>query len=336
MSARPTTAAGTAPACAIVGQSEVMRSAIALAERFALSGLPILLIGATGTGKDLFAKHIHRTSARQGDLVDVNCGALPRDMVESLLFGHRRGTFTGAVSDMPGLVTRASAGTLFLDELCSLSSEAQVKMLRVLESGEVRALGATRNQPVEFRLVSAVQEELGARIQSGVFREDLYHRIAGVVLRIPPLRERPGDAVILAANFATIHGRILGRGAVEVLERYSWPGNVRELKAVIGRAALLTDPGSLDAAALTDAMSQGALLPASTGPAAARVETRTALQAACSANGWDALRISAALGVSRATLCRRLKEEGISLRASGGHRPLRRLPSLRAESHQSQ
>lgn len=304
---------------AIVGQSEVMREAIAQAERFALSRLPILLVGATGTGKELFARHIHRTSARRGDFVDVNCGALPRDMVESLLFGHRRGAFTGAVSDMPGLVTRASAGTLFLDELCSLTSEAQVKLLRVLESGEVRALGATRNSPVEFRLVSAVQEEFGARIEGGAFREDLYHRVAGVVLRIPRLSERPGDVVMLAAHFAAAYGRILGSGAAAVLEQHAWPGNVRELRTVIGRAAVLTDREALDAASLTDALCQGAFLQLTPGSTTNGGHKRMALLAVCLTNGWDALRISAALGVSRATLYRRLKDEGICLRTSGRH-----------------
>jgi DNA-binding NtrC family response regulator len=309
---------------AIVGVSEVMRQAIARAERFAASGLPVLIIGATGTGKELFARHIHRLSGRRGEFVDVNCGALPRDMVESLLFGHRRGAFTGAVVDMPGLVTNAGGGTLFLDELCSLGVDAQVKLLRVLENGEVRALGDTRNASIDFRLVAAVQEQLGARLENGSFREDLYHRIAGVILHLPRLAQRPEDISVLAAHFASRHGRILGRGAVALMERHSWPGNVRELRAVIDRAALLTDESELDATALTDALSQGNL--GSTGAVGSNSGSRRiALLAACAANSWHPGRIASTLGISRATLYRRLKTEGISLRSLG-----RRL------SHQSQ
>lgn len=309
------------PGPAILGQSDVMRQAVGLAERFASTGLPILLVGATGTGKELFARHIHQLSGRRGEFVDINCGALPRDMVESLLFGHRRGAFTGAVTDMPGLVTRASGGTLFLDELCSLSAEAQVKLLRVLESGQVRALGQTRNVSVQFRLVAAVQEELAARLEAGSFREDLYHRIAGAVVYLPRLSERAGDVAILAAHFAAGYGRILGSGAIALLEQHSWPGNVRELRAVIDRAALLTDREALDASSLTEALNQGAFTFRShTASLPNGAKRRLALLAACAANDWDPVRIAATLGMSRATLYRRLKHEGISLRTLGPSR----------------
>jgi DNA-binding NtrC family response regulator len=304
-----------APAPPLVAESEVMRDVIERAGIFARAGLPILLVGATGTGKDLLAQHVHRVSQRHGPFVDVNCGALPREMVESLLFGHRRGAFTGAVSDMPGLIGRAASGTLFLDELCSLSGEAQVKLLRVLESGEVRALGETRNVAVDFGLVSAVQEEIGARLERGSFREDLYHRVAGAVLRLPLLRERAGDVLLLAAHFASRHGRVLGQGSAPVLERYSWPGNVRELRSVIGRAAALSPGDTLDAGTLSQSLELGGRSAACFNPAS----RKAALLAACAANNWEALRICAALGVSRATLYRRLKDEGISLRTSGAH-----------------
>lgn len=327
--ASSTTAIAGSP---IVGRSEAILKAIQLVERFAPAGLPMLLVGATGTGKDLFARHVHSLSGRPGELVDINCGALPKEMVESLLFGHRRGAFTGAVTNMAGLVTRASAGTLFLDELCSLGAEAQVKLLRVLETGHVRALGDTKNHPVEFRLVAAVQEDFGLRLNGGAFREDLYHRIAGVVVRLPPLCERFGDVPLLAEFFAARHRRILGPGAVALLEQYSWPGNIRELRMVIDRAAHATDGQALDAGSLAEALSQGAFTPGLNGSGlVSPAERKLALLAACSANGWDVLRISAALGVSRATLYRRLKQEGISLRTSGGHRR----PDRTRSSHQS-
>jgi two-component system NtrC family response regulator len=301
----------------IVGESTGIRKAIQRVERFAKTSLPVLLVGATGTGKDLFARHIHTMSACRGEFVDVNCGALPRDLVESLLFGHRRGAFTGAVTDMTGLVTRASAGTLFLDELCSLGTEAQVKLLRVLETGEVRALGETKNMPVEFRLVAAVQEDFGSRLEAGSFREDLYHRIAGVVVHLPALCERAGDVLLLAAHFAAGYRRVLGSGAIAVLEQYSWPGNVRELRAVIDRAVLLTDREALDASSLTEALDQGAFTSGAHVGTSNGAGRRLALLAACAANGWDPLRIATALGVSRATLYRRLKQEEITLRTMG-------------------
>jgi len=300
-----------------------MRDVLARAGIFSRSGLAILLVGETGTGKDLLAQHIHRMNGRPGAFVDVNCGALPRDMVESLLFGHRRGAFTGAVSDMPGLVAKASSGTLFLDELCSLNTDAQVKLLRVLETGQVRALGETRNVPVDFSLVSAVQEEIGPRVERGVFREDLYHRVAGVVLRLPPLREREGDVLVLAAHFASKYGRTLGRGSAVLLARYSWPGNVRELRSVIGRAAALATSDTLDATALAEALDHGCTFSSSVGQ---KTGGKSTLLQACAAHGWDAPRIWNALGISKATLYRRLKTEGISLRTLGP----------RCQSHQSQ
>jgi two-component system response regulator FlrC len=141
-------------------------------ERFAGTTLPILLIGPTGTGKEVMARHVHAMSGRRGTLVDVNCGALPRDMVESLLFGHRRGAFTGAVESVTGLIACANEGTLFLDELTSLPLEGQAKLLRVLENGELKALGSTVNTSVDFRLVAAVQDDILERLESHQFRRD--------------------------------------------------------------------------------------------------------------------------------------------------------------------
>src|SRR5436309_2895868 len=148
----------------IIGVSPAIRRAVVIAERYARTRLPILLVGATGTGKELFAQHIHERSGRPGPLVDVNCCALPRDMVESLLFGHRRGAFTGAVESTAGHIERSDGGTLFLDELMSLAPEAQGKLLRVLESGEMQPLGAAKKIRVDLRLVGAAQEDIWARV----------------------------------------------------------------------------------------------------------------------------------------------------------------------------
>jgi transcriptional regulator of acetoin/glycerol metabolism len=172
-----------------------------------------------------------------------------------------------------------------------------------------------------------VQEQLGARLESGAFRDDLYHRIAGVILHLPSLAERPEDISVLAAHFASRRGRILGSGAVALMERHSWPGNVRELRAVIDRAALLTDQPELDATALTEALSQGSL-GSQFSAGSNGVTKRIALLAACAANSWHPGRIASTLGISRATLYRRLKTEGISLRSLG--------PSRSRQSHRSQ
>lgn len=305
------------PECPIMGQSEPILRALERAERFATSSLPVLLVGATGTGKELFARYIHQLSGRSGDFIDINCGALPRDMVESLLFGHRRGAFTGAIEDTVGLVTHASGGSLFLDELGSMPPEGQAKLLRFLENGDVRRLGESRNRRVEARLVAAVQEDIGVRLERGEFREDLYHRVCGVIIHLPALRDRPGDPCLLASHFSARHGRVLGMGAVAVLEQHHWPGNVRELRSVIERAVRLTEQPEIDARCLVEAIDGGPARWKNRAAATSAERDRAELLAVSAANGWDVNRIAASLGVSRATLYRRLKASSIELRRLG-------------------
>jgi len=237
----------------IVGVSQAIKSATALIDRFAPTALPILLIGATGTGKELFARHIHQRSGRRGELVDVNCGALPQEIAESLLFGHRRGAFTGAVESAVGHLQQADRGTLFLDEVLQLSLSAQVKLLRVLETREVQPLGATSKQSVDFRVIAAAQEDTPERLARGLFRHDLFQRLAGVVVNLPTLAERLEDIMPLAQHFATLQRRVLEPGSDKVLGTYSWPGNVRELRLAIERAGCLVENGTLPPQALRDA-----------------------------------------------------------------------------------
>jgi transcriptional regulator with PAS, ATPase and Fis domain len=313
---RPVRLSPTPDAAGIVGDSEPIRRALFLVEQVAPTQLPVLLVGATGTGKELFAQYIHQLSGRTGDLVDVDCGALPREMLESLLFGHRRGAFTGALEDAEGLVSRAAGGTLFLDELSSLPAEGQGKLLRVLETGEVRRVGDTGKRRIEFRVVAAVQDDVMDRLGVGAFRADLYHRVAGAVVYLPPLRERGGDLFVLAAHFAAAQGHILGSGALAVLQGHAWPGNVRELRRVIQRSVMLAGSRELDGQVIAEALGTG---PAFTGrsqphEASAAASAKVELLGACAANGWDPGRIAIALGVSRATLYRRLREQGIRLR----------------------
>jgi transcriptional regulator with PAS, ATPase and Fis domain len=303
----------------IIGVSPAILQAVDLAMRFAGSPMSILLIGATGTGKELFAQAIHRWSRRPGRLLDINCGALPRDLLEGELFGHARGAYTGAVVDRPGLLAAADRGTLFLDELTSLALESQAKLLRVLETGLVRRLGESTDRPVEFRLVAAAQPELLARVHAGHFRRDLYYRVTGVVIELPPLAERGEDIGPLAYHFAWRFQRALHRHALAVLERHLWPGNVRELRDVIQRATWLSCGCALDAGAIEEAMSLGGAGPplhrnGVGGEVQSHPQGAYWLEALCAKCGWDAEVAAGRLGVSRATLFRLLRANGLSLR----------------------
>ncbi len=300
----------------ILGDSPSMRRAIALADRFARTRLPILLVGATGTGKELFARRIHARSERPGPLVPVNCAALPREMVESLLFGHRRGAFTGAVIDCAGLIEAAQDGTLYLDELSSLPLEAQAKLLRVLESKEVYRLGETTPRPVDFRLLTSSQEDLLERVRDGRFRLDLFQRAAGVRIDLAPLRERVDDIVPLAQHFAELRGEVLDPEASGMLLQYHWPGNVRELRAVVERAGVLTPDGTIEAASIAEAMALGAAPSNGSGESLSSSgrDAQAALVKLCVAHGCDARRIAVASGWGLSTVYRRLRAAGVSLR----------------------
>ncbi|HET9387579.1 MAG TPA: sigma 54-interacting transcriptional regulator [Gemmatimonadales bacterium] len=299
----------------IIGVSPAIKRAIALIERFAPTALPILIIGATGTGKELLARHIHYRSGRRGLLVDINCGALPQEMVESLLFGHRRGAFTGAVETVIGHLERANGGTLFLDEVLHLSLSAQVKLLRALETGEVQPLGAERKQKVDFRVVSAAQDDTTERLDQRLFRHDLFQRLAGVVIDLPLLSHRPEDIVPLAEYFAGLRGQKLEDETRMVLQAHAWPGNVRELRLAIERAGCLVENGTLPPGAMRDAIALGFPPSGKSGNSSQRaVAQRAELLAACEAGTWNADRVARLLGVHRATVFRRLKRSGLSLR----------------------
>jgi DNA-binding NtrC family response regulator len=301
----------------IVGTSAALRRAVALAERFAKSGLPILIVGATGTGKELLAQHVHHWSGRRGPLVDVNCAGLPRDLTDAWLFGHRRNAFTGAGEASPGLIEAAANGTLFLDEICSLPLEAQAKLLRVLETGEVRRVMDVAKRAVRFGMIAAAQEGLSRAIDSGAFRRDLFQRIAGVVIHLPPLSERTEDLMLLAAHLAAARGRSLSPGTGAVLLEYAWPGNVRELSAALDRATMLSPGNDIGPAALAEGIALGAPS-ADLGAQPRRViPERSCLLHALEVSGWHAGRAAVALGIHRATLFRRARRLGISLRAPG-------------------
>ena len=221
-------------------------------ERVKDSDSTVLITGESGTGKELVARAIHRLSRRsQAPFIPFNCTAAPADLIESLLFGHRKGAFTGAHADHEGLVRAAEGGTLFLDEIGDLPLTLQPKLLRFLQEGEVHTLGERAPRKVNVRVVAATHKDLLKAVGEGSFREDLYYRVAALAVSVPPLRERPEDTAALISHFLTYYARRNDRAiagitaeAINILQGYSWPGNVRELAAEIERLVLYTDEGS--------------------------------------------------------------------------------------------
>ncbi len=232
----------------LLGGSESFVAARRMAERAAPTDVPILLTGATGTGKEVFAAFLHARSRRaEGNLITVNCGALPASLLESTLFGHKKGAFTGAIRDEPGLFAAADGGTLFLDEIGDMEPSLQVALLRALESGEVRPVGATSAVKVHVRIISATHQPLDRKTQEGTFRQDLYWRIRGIEIALPSLMDRTGDLPLLAQHFlnqarAVVPGTgptTLSPGVLRRLEAYDWPGNLRELRHEMQRALVM-------------------------------------------------------------------------------------------------
>jgi len=240
----------------VVGADAGLRPVMERAQLVARSDIPVLLLGETGTGKEVVARAIHEASPRaRAPFIRVNCGAISPELIDSELFGHERGAFTGASATRRGWFERADEGTLLLDEVGELPLPAQVRLLRVLQEGSFERLGGERLVRVDVRIVAATHRDLPAMVQNGQFREDLWYRIAGFPIVLPPLRERRRDILPLAVHFAERAARRFGlRGvpldplSIQLLTEYDWPGNVRELASVIDRAAILGDGEHLDVA----------------------------------------------------------------------------------------
>jgi DNA-binding NtrC family response regulator len=311
-----------------------MRAAVDLALRAATSRLPVLLLGESGTGKERFARAIHAASGRAGGrFVAVNCAALPEALVESLLFGHEKGAFTGADRAEPGRFRDADGGTIFLDEVGELPLPAQVKLLRTLQEREVDPVGARAPVAVDVRVIAATNRDLGAQVAGGTFREDLYFRLAGLEIRLPPLRERPEDLAELAlrhaAAVAALEGRAFqgfGPGVVAWLAAQPWPGNVRELQNRIHRAMILTDGPVLPLEAFETApAAAGRPSPAPAAPPQPRrVRPLAELEAEAIADalllcGGRIAEAARRLGIGRSTLYRKMEAYGLAPVA--GRRP---------------
>ncbi len=277
-----------------------------VAERVARSEISVLLTGETGVGKEVFARRIHDLSPRGGPFVALNCGALSQQLLESELFGHEAGAFTGAKQTKPGLLETAEGGTIFLDEVGEMPLDAQVRLLRVLEERRVLRVGGLQPRPIDVRFVSASNRDLQKEVAAGGFREDLYYRLNGITLAIPPLRERLGELPKLASTFieqaAARSGTpapSLSAAALSRLEGHRWPGNIRELRNVVERAVVLCGDGPIEPEHLFPSELVGGLTPgADDGPQDERSRIMAAL-AECAGNQTRAAKL---LGISRKTL----------------------------------
>jgi DNA-binding NtrC family response regulator len=302
-----------------VSVSPAVQRVLERARLAAGSDVAVLLLGETGTGKERLARAIHAASARaRRPFVPVNCGALPRELVESELFGSRRGAYTGAHADAPGIFASAAGGTVFLDEIGEMPREAQVKLLRVLQEGEVRPVGSSQPVRVDFRILSASNRPL-ASLRSEQLREDLYFRIATIVIELPPLRSRPEDVLVLAqhfmARFARRAGReiTLARSGIELLLRHPFYGNVRELENVLESATALSaeNPQTITDRDLKPLLSDGGAppdRPLSEQPLSIDALERAAIQQALRVCQGNRTRAASMLGISRDTLYRKLRQ----------------------------
>jgi DNA-binding NtrC family response regulator len=330
---------------AIVGSDPALRLLLARAARVAPTRIPVLVTGESGTGKELLARVLHELGPQpMGPFVAVNCGTLSRELAESQLFGHERGAFTGAGSRRPGWFEEAAGGTLVLDEIGELPMDLQPKLLRALETGRIRRVGGSGETAVQVRVLATTLRDLRRDAQRGSFRLDLFHRLAGFELRLPALRDRPGDVLPLAENFLEefqpdLGPRVISAEAATKLLAHDWPGNVRELRHVIRRAALLTndviDASSVEIEAVDESavgasraadsagptpapatVSRHATVPRDSDMLSLRNKSFEQIQTdvfvwALRCNGNSRRRAAAALGISRSTFCDRVRRLGL-------------------------
>ncbi len=284
-------------------------------ERVASSDATVMLLGESGTGKEVLAQGLHNASKRSGKFVAINCAAIPENLLESELFGYERGAFTGASKTTPGKIETAHGGTLFLDEIGDLPHPLQAKLLRFLQERRIERIGGRQEIAVDVRVVSATHQDLKSRISDTQFREDLFYRLAEIVVEIPALRDRAGDAVLLAhsflrrfANEQRRNGMSLSDDAIRAIEAHAWPGNVRELMSSLRRAVILSDESRISAADLGVSIQKATTDDVPTGAssldlrAVREVAERAAVIAALARTDSNVARASELLGVSRPTL----------------------------------
>jgi transcriptional regulator with PAS, ATPase and Fis domain len=301
----------------LTGRSRAFLDAVIELNRVAKTHMPVLLLGETGTGKEVFARRVHEASGRRGPFLAINCAAIPEDLLESSLFGHKKGSFTGATSDAAGYFGDASGGTLFLDEVGELAPNLQAKLLRVLETGEYTSVGTTTVQRADVRIVAATNAPLASDMKTGKFRADLYARLAGYVVSLPPLRERVEDIPALVRAFLTqlAPERKLScsAGFIEAAVLHDWPMNVRELRRVVERVLLIAEDATLlERKHLTKALAQepsralGAEQPSSVEP-----PSREELDTLLAASGGNVEELATRFGKHRQQIYRWLKKHGL-------------------------
>ncbi len=305
----------------IVGASPQMQRVYSLMRQAAESDITVLLSGESGTGKELVAKSLHSNSSRKtAPFLAINCAAIPETLVESELFGHEQGAFTGATRQRGGAFERARGGTILLDEIGDMPPALQAKLLRVLQEREIQRVGGSVTIPVDVRVIAATNRNLEAALKAGDFREDLYYRVTAFPIEIPPLRQRPQDVPLLADHFLKKHAQRAGKSmdgisaaATVLLLQYDWPGNARELENAIERALLLETTRVLQAHNLPSHLSRPDLSRNAGGPvlSLAQIEQRALVQALDS-TGRNVTRAARLLGINRVTLHRKLKKYGLS------------------------
>jgi two-component system, NtrC family, nitrogen regulation response regulator NtrX len=323
----------------MIGGSASLKTVMAAVGRAAPTNATVLIQGESGVGKELVARTIHRNSLRSRErFVQVNCAAIPEELIESELFGHEKGSFTGATEKQVGKFEQADRGTIFLDEVGDMSQKTQAKVLRVLQEGEVERLGSARTIKVDVRVIAATNKELEEEIEKGRFREDLYFRLAVIPIYVPPLRERPDDVPPLVRHYMdyfsrenNVRPKRMSPAAIEALQRYRWKGNIRELRNTVERLIIMTSGDTIDLADLPDTLRSPAAVSGLAGPKAANGEAvragtlrefkdtaeRAYLVGRLRENGWNISKTAEVIDTPRSNLYKKLEQYQISQESDG-------------------
>jgi two-component system nitrogen regulation response regulator NtrX len=325
----------------MVGDSAALKQVMAAVGRAAPTNATVLIQGESGVGKELVARTIHRNSLRSRDrFVQVNCAAIPEELIESELFGHEKGSFTGATEKQVGKFEQADRGTIFLDEVGDMSAKTQAKVLRVLQEGEVERLGSARTIKVDVRVIAATNKNLEEEIEKGTFREDLYFRLAVIPIHVPPLRERPEDIPLLVRHYMDLFSREsnarpkrITQAAMDALARYRWKGNIRELRNTVERLNIMTSGDTIDIADLPEnvrsntggagglaspkALSESDAAKAGTLREFKENAERTFLVGKLRENGWNISKTAEVIGTPRSNLYKKLEQYQITQETDG-------------------
>jgi two-component system, NtrC family, nitrogen regulation response regulator NtrX len=321
----------------MIGESTGLQQVMVAIGRAAPTNATVLIVGESGVGKELVARTIHRNSQRSRErFVQVNCAAIPEELIESELFGHEKGSFTGATEKQVGKFEQADRGTIFLDEVGDMSAKTQAKVLRVLQEGEVERLGSARTNKVDVRVIAATNKNLEEEIEKGRFREDLYFRLAVIPIQVPPLRERPDDIPLLVRHYMEFFSREnnvrpkkISPSALEALQRYRWKGNIRELRNTVERLIIMTSGDTIDLPDLPEVVRSPAGSAAAKLPGdgeSARVGTlrefkenaeRAFLVGKLRENGWNISKTAEVIGTPRSNLYKKLEQYQIAQETDG-------------------